>query len=460
MVRLEFKEGTSNKFWELALDDAKYKVRWGRIGTNGQEKLFSFPSSLKAKTEADKLIAEKKKKGYVEIAAEGKAKKAKPAKVVPTSRNPSLEKTIAKSPDDVDGYLVYADWLTANGDPRGELIAVQHELSKLDPTERKGPKGKALAKREGEILRKNDRFMGDIPTKLVQPTWRWGFFDSVKFKNDEDWMEDEVDVAGIVKKTFDLPVCAFLNHLRIGVMRWDYVGEDVTKIIKLGGQAPFAKTLRQLTIGDLKGDEVDTGMYNPDKLGDISQSFPNLEKLTIHGSEFTLGKKIELPKLRELAIETCGLGRGDLNALINAKLPKLEKLSLWFGSDDYGGNCKVKDLAPILDGSAFPKVKHLGLMNAEFADAIAKALPGSKLLKRLETLDLSMGTLYIDGVKAILDNKKAFAHLKTLNVNDNFLSKKDLVELKKIGPEIISKEQKDVDDSVEGEIYRYVSVSE
>ena len=41
-------------------------MRWGRIGSAGQEKEFSFPNTNKAKTEADKLIAEKKKKGYVE----------------------------------------------------------------------------------------------------------------------------------------------------------------------------------------------------------------------------------------------------------------------------------------------------------------------------------------------------------------------------------------------------------
>src|SRR4051794_3067939 len=49
MVRLELKEGTSDRFWELALDGAGYKVRWGRIGTTGQEKGFSCPSPGAAK---------------------------------------------------------------------------------------------------------------------------------------------------------------------------------------------------------------------------------------------------------------------------------------------------------------------------------------------------------------------------------------------------------------------------
>lgn len=36
--RYEFTEGKSNKFWECLLDlDGSYVIRWGRIGTLGQE---------------------------------------------------------------------------------------------------------------------------------------------------------------------------------------------------------------------------------------------------------------------------------------------------------------------------------------------------------------------------------------------------------------------------------------
>src|SRR5688572_21924126 len=41
-------------------------------------------------------------------------------------RNRELEDQIAEDPLAVEPYLVYADWLQAQGDPRGELIAVQH----------------------------------------------------------------------------------------------------------------------------------------------------------------------------------------------------------------------------------------------------------------------------------------------------------------------------------------------
>lgn len=68
MRRFELSEGTSNKFWEIVLDGKKFAVRFGRIGTNGQQQAKSFPTAAKAKAEHDKLVTEKLGKGYREIA--------------------------------------------------------------------------------------------------------------------------------------------------------------------------------------------------------------------------------------------------------------------------------------------------------------------------------------------------------------------------------------------------------
>ena len=67
--RFEFKEGSSNKFWEVTLSDKTLTVRFGRVGSKGQEKSTTFPRSELAQKEHDKLIAEKLRKGYKEVAA-------------------------------------------------------------------------------------------------------------------------------------------------------------------------------------------------------------------------------------------------------------------------------------------------------------------------------------------------------------------------------------------------------
>ncbi len=64
MPRFEFSEGTSNKFWEITLDDASFTTVWGKIGTSGQSTTKTFDSASKAKLEFDKLVAGKVKNGY------------------------------------------------------------------------------------------------------------------------------------------------------------------------------------------------------------------------------------------------------------------------------------------------------------------------------------------------------------------------------------------------------------
>ncbi|HEY0770001.1 MAG TPA: AAA domain-containing protein, partial [Sphingobacteriaceae bacterium] len=62
--RLEFKDATSNKFWEAAVDGQKLVVRFGRIGTKGQTQLKSFASQEVAQKEKEKMVREKIAKGY------------------------------------------------------------------------------------------------------------------------------------------------------------------------------------------------------------------------------------------------------------------------------------------------------------------------------------------------------------------------------------------------------------
>ena len=71
MRRFEFAEGASNKFWEIELDEATFHVRFGRIGTEGQEKTTVCASDAEASKKHDALIVEKVKKGYVEVLEPG-----------------------------------------------------------------------------------------------------------------------------------------------------------------------------------------------------------------------------------------------------------------------------------------------------------------------------------------------------------------------------------------------------
>ena len=64
--RFEFTEGSSNKFWAISVEGINVTIRFGRIGTEGQSQTKTFPTTDAAAKHADRLIAEKTKKGYVE----------------------------------------------------------------------------------------------------------------------------------------------------------------------------------------------------------------------------------------------------------------------------------------------------------------------------------------------------------------------------------------------------------
>ena len=62
----EFIEGSSAKFWEIRVAGTTFYTRYGKIGTDGQMTQKDFDSNDKTQAEANKLIAEKSKKGYAE----------------------------------------------------------------------------------------------------------------------------------------------------------------------------------------------------------------------------------------------------------------------------------------------------------------------------------------------------------------------------------------------------------
>lgn len=68
--RFELVDGKSAKFWEITRSGSNVTVRYGRIGTQGQSNEKTFADDDAADRHAEKLIAEKTKKGYEEVSAD------------------------------------------------------------------------------------------------------------------------------------------------------------------------------------------------------------------------------------------------------------------------------------------------------------------------------------------------------------------------------------------------------
>ncbi|MFP2906113.1 WGR domain-containing protein [Pyxidicoccus sp. 3LFB2] len=450
MPRFEFKEGSSNKFWEITRDEAVLTTRWGRIGTEGQEKTQKFKSGWESQQAYDKQVQEKEGKGYTRVKPTDGAPKPK--------SNKDLEAAILRAPDVADGYLVYGDWLQSEGDPRGELIALQHALLQA-----KGAEATALKRKVAALLKKHQDVLLGAPLasmlggKTLTVEWHLGFIRSARVAAGGYGDDPEFQVDETLAMLLAHPSARFLQELTLGLANNEGENDYSDLIKRITKAAP--KALRKLFIGDFVfPDESEISWSEVGNVAPLYKALPQLRSLHLRGGELSLGK-IDLPELRDFTLESGGLDRGSVKAIAAANWPKLERMEVWFGSEDYGAGGDVKYIQPILDATGLPELQHLGLCNAEFTNDLVAALPKSKVLKQLQTLDLSRGTLTDSGAEVLLANAAAFKHLKRLDLTQNLLSAKVAKSLAKLCADVALGHQRH-DDSDEDDDRRYVAVGE
>ncbi|MCA9605528.1 MAG: WGR domain-containing protein [Myxococcales bacterium] len=449
MQRFEFKDGKSHKFWEIHVEGDSFTVRFGKHGTDGQTSSKTYPTADKAQLEAEKLIKSKTKKGYVEVAAADR-----PAPTAqPTGGNPELEAPIHANPNDLEAWQVYGDWLGEQGDPRGELVNIDCAIL--------GGKSDAAltARRDALIAEHAASWLGKDLGKVLhndevfEIEWKLGFAYAVRVRKSWD-AEDAPSPGQMIRLLLKSDASRFLHELSIGVtdLEGDVQFQDELNALTKSGKLP---SLRRLVIGDFTYEECEISWSNIGDVGRIWPVLPNLEYVKVHGGSIGLGD-IAHEKLTQLVVETGGLPGQAARQLSEARLPSLTSLEVWLGTENYGGSSSVKDLAGVLEGKGLPKLKHLGLQDADFQDDIVRALCTAPIVKQLETLDISMGILTSEGANAMVEHQDHFAHLTSINVDRSWIGDAAQEALRAaFGDKIqIGSQNDDADD------YRYVAVGE
>lgn len=379
------------------------------------------------------------------------------------AQNPELEARLIADPTDDEAYLVYADFLQSHGDPRGELITLQHAGRADEARAHLDAHAESLLGPLSAFLETQDGLEAEAFV------WRNGFIERARFGYDGYAVEDaEKSADKGLAALLAHPSGALLRELTITINMLDdggYFGPVMAVLAEHGAPA-----LRHLRVGEFvhagPGGADDGYEYEMSwtSLGDASavwRKLPRLERLVLQvglggtsaeQTEDVIGE-LDLPLLRHLEVISGGVSQANLRALAGASLPLLERMDLWLGSGDYGFSGSVEDLAPIFDGSRLPALTHLGLMNAELTDEIVARLARSKILPRLRTLDLRYGTLSDDGARVIAENSAAFAHLESLALDENALSDDGVALARSACPHATAEEQK-------GEEDRYVSLAE
>jgi len=252
------------------------------------------------------------------------------------------------------------------------------------------------------------------------------------------------------------PRAGEVEALLIGAWEECYEESAAPIVAALVEGAPRLSGLRHLFFADIDAEEAEISWIQQADVAPLLRALPALESFRVRGGEgLGFGEALLHESLRDLAVECGGLSASALTQLQALQLPNLESLELWLGDEDYGWSGSVDDLAPILSGKLYPKLRRLGLKNSCIQDAVAQAVASAPVLGQLEALDLSMGTLTDAGAEALLASPDV-RKLRRLDLHHNFLSLEMVERLGGLGIEVDTSDgdpDADEDD-------RYVEVGE
>jgi uncharacterized protein (TIGR02996 family) len=147
--------------------------------------------------------------------------------------NADLEAAIEQNPDDEHAYLVYADWLQTQDDPRGELIALQ-------AAQLRDPSDKKIATRITELLARHDEaLLGELGGEM-DVGWHLGFVRTTRLAPDKDPTKPVEALRALLAH----PSGRFVQSISFASTK----GVDPKKIVKLLKNAKQPATLAELHI--------------------------------------------------------------------------------------------------------------------------------------------------------------------------------------------------------------------
>ena len=324
----------------------------------------------------------------------------------------------------------------------------------------------------------NFTLLKNFPT--VQPITTMGFYDStIQFNgrrvvnyDAEQGIEDpqlayrfytnydnERDVAELFQTFLKDPKASAIDTLVFGLMNIEG-DRPPTKVIQiLAEHQEQLKGLKAVFFGDIMQEECEVSWIENCDHSLMFQAFPNLQEYRVRGGNGLSFSNLNHGQLKKLIVETGGMDSEILDNLKASQLPQLEHLELWLGSENYGFEATADEVVGAIEQSNLPQLKYLGLRNSEIADDIAKRLEESPLLQGLEVLDLSMGNLSDEGAEALLDNPN-IKNLSQLLLDYHYISEDVVEQLQDLGVNVSAEDPQEADDYGDGEIYRYIAVSE
>ena len=428
-----FEHRGQGRFVEVTLDGTAVRIVTGALGAKGAPVDRSFPDAATAAREVETLAGQLLGRGYIQIVHGGAAGDDADGGEATGAQASSAQLEAAIDADRArpEPYLVYADWLQARGDPRGELIVVQHAIAEAGA---KVPP--ALRKREAEILvRHQDVLLGDLVYEREDSIleWRFGFLRAATLHPSTEVQS----LSTIVGDLLAHPSSRFLEELTLGLPhagRRDFRYGDVAEV--MARHRDRLDGLRAFAVGAVT-DPSESGYV--DRLDDLEMLWPlvpRVRRLAVRFWPQGPVSPIELPELEELRLEVPSPVLEWRSTIAALRAPSLRSLAVDYVADrgfgeeeDDAQSVGVAAALQPIDPAGFPALRSLAIRRFPLGNALVDALASHPILGRLERLDLSQGTLSTVGVRH-LAAAQAFRSLRSLDVSRCGLPPADVAVLR------------------------------
>jgi uncharacterized protein (TIGR02996 family) len=395
----------------------------------------------------------------------------------------ALEAALVENPEDLAAHMAYADYLSEQGDPRGELIQVQLAL---EDASRPAAERKKLRQREKELLALRGRqWLGEAGRVLwgewsgPDKPWRCslarGWVDSVRLLPGPDGVVAAVVNAPQMRLLRKLEVVYDMRYHPHGFYDWldgpvralgikgePWVHLQDCRVLDNLLKSPYLGNLRVFKVGfsdDCPDGLRHSTMVRPfdditaDHIFAFLDKCPRLEELYLNNSDGDVGPLFESSALGGLRVLQFYYALGSsypprtgpaypLSALAgNTALRNLHTLRLHPGRD---ATLEIDEVRALLSSPNLPALRHLQLHMTDYGDAGAQAIAESGILGRRKVLDIAYGNMTDEGAR-LLAESPGLKNLELLDVSRNALSPVGIAALRETGVKVLADGQHEAD---------------
>ncbi|NLL05837.1 MAG: cytoplasmic protein [Clostridiaceae bacterium] len=266
------------------------------------------------------------------------------------------------------------------------------------------------------------------------------------FYDYEDYEDGGKDASTLAEEIISDPDLSSIKAIIVGCWGESYDNSCQSILDLFSENSDKLSHIETLFIGDMDSEECEVSWIEQGNYSELLKSLKNLKHLKIKGSNNLSLGELKHTELESLEIICGGLPKSVILEIANSNLPKLKKLNLYLGVEDYGFDGSIEDIKKLIENKNFTSLDYLGLGNSEIQDEIVGQVLNSDIISNLKVLDFSNGNLSNKGAQLIIDNADKLKNLELLDLHYHFITDDYVRKLKGLPININLEEQMENDE--------------